>query len=124
MQAQEGDLFNRRRAVLRRKQRTKEMVMETDNKFSFFFLGLGLGTAIGLLFAPKSGAGTRNYLLSKTKDGTSYLKNQGEQLINNATETVERGKQTLETQVKNFTDALDAGKHAYREAVKPPSATV
>ena len=29
--------------------------MDDDNKFSYFFLGLGLGVAAGLLFAPKSG---------------------------------------------------------------------
>src|ERR1022692_2148747 len=58
------------------------MIMETDNRVGYFFLGLGLGTAVGLLFAPKSGAESRNYLRSKTQEGTSYLKNQGEQLVN------------------------------------------
>jgi len=58
--------------------------METDNRVGYFFLGLGLGTAVGLLVAPKSGAESRNYLRSKTQEGTSYLKNQGEQLVNSA----------------------------------------
>ena len=29
--------------------------MDDDSKMSFFFLGLGLGAALGVLFAPKSG---------------------------------------------------------------------
>jgi gas vesicle protein len=102
-------------------QRTKEMVMETYNRFGYFFLGLGVGTAVGLLFAPKSGADSRNYLRSKTQEGTRYLKNQGEQLVNSATETVERGTRTLVDQVRSFSDAVDAGKQAYREAVATPS---
>ena len=38
--------------------------MEDDNKLSYFCLGLGLGVAVGVLFAPKSGAETRDYLRS------------------------------------------------------------
>jgi gas vesicle protein len=100
------------------------MIMETDNRVVYFFLGLGLGTAVGLLFAPKSGAESRNYLRSKAQEGTSYLKNQGEQLVNSATETVERGKRTLQDQVKSFSEAVDAGKEAYREAVATSPSTV
>jgi gas vesicle protein len=91
--------------------------METDNRFGYFFLGLGFGTALGLLLAPKSGSETRNYLRSKTQEGTDYLKKQGQELADSATETIERGKRTLQSQVKDFSDAVDAGKQAYRDAV-------
>jgi gas vesicle protein len=92
--------------------------MESASKLGYFFLGVGLGTAAGLLFAPKPGAEARNYLRSKTQEGTDYLKNQGQELVNSATETVERGKRTLGNSVKNLADAVDAGKQAYREAVE------
>jgi gas vesicle protein len=91
--------------------------MEDDNRFGYFFLGLGLGTAVALLYAPKRGAETRNYLRSKTQQGVDYLQNQGEQLVNSATETVEHGKRTVQNQVKSLADAVEAGKQAYREAV-------
>ena len=48
--------------------------MDDDNKFSYFFLGLGLGVAAGLLFAPKSGPETRELLWSKADEGKEYLK--------------------------------------------------
>jgi gas vesicle protein len=96
--------------------------METDNRFSYFFLGLGLGTAVGLLCAPKSGTDTRNYLRSKTQDGTRYLKDQSQQLVDNATDTIERGKRILQDQVKSVSDAVDVGKQAYRDAVAAPPA--
>jgi gas vesicle protein len=92
--------------------------VESDNRFGYFFLGLGLGTAVALLFAPKSGEEIRNYVRVKTQEGTTYLKNQGEQLVNNATETVERGKRTVQDTAKSFSDAVDAGKQAYREVVE------
>ena len=43
--------------------------MQDDNKFPYFFLGLGLGVAAGLLFAPKSGSETRELLLTKADEG-------------------------------------------------------
>ena len=48
--------------------------MDDDNRFSYFFLGLGLGVAVGLLFAPKTGAETRDLILSKADEGKEYLK--------------------------------------------------
>jgi gas vesicle protein len=93
--------------------------MDSDNGLSYFFLGLGLGTAAGLLLAPKRGAETRDYLRLRTQEGADYLKNQGEQLVDSATETVERGKRAVRDQADSLSDAIDAGKQAYREAVSP-----
>jgi gas vesicle protein len=97
--------------------------MEGDNRFGYFFLGFGFGTALGLLLAPKSGSETRNYLRSKTQEGTDYLKKQGQELADSATETIERGKRTVQTQVRNLSDAVGAGKQAYREAVETAPST-
>jgi gas vesicle protein len=69
--------------------------MNSESRVSYFFLGLGIGTAVGILLAPKSGADSRTYLRLKTREGTRYLKTQGEQLASSAAETVERGKRTL-----------------------------
>ena len=41
--------------------------MGEDNKLSYFFLGLGIGVAAGVLFAPKSGAETREFLRAKRR---------------------------------------------------------
>jgi len=92
--------------------------MEDDNKLSYFFLGLGLGVAVGVLFAPKSGAETRDLLRSKAEEGADYVKRRSDELRDTAAETIERGKQTLRQQKENLAAAVDAGKQAYREAVK------
>ena len=33
--------------------------MDDDKRISYFFLGLGIGAAVGILFAPKAGDETR-----------------------------------------------------------------
>ena len=48
--------------------------MDDDSKMSFFFLGLGLGAALGVLFAPKSGIETREFLMSKANESADLAK--------------------------------------------------
>jgi gas vesicle protein len=94
--------------------------MEDDNKLSYFFLGLGLGVAAGVLFAPKSGAETREFLRSKAEEGTDYVKQRAEDLKGTAAESLERSKQTIQKQKDNLAAAVEAGKQAYREATSTP----
>jgi len=91
--------------------------MEDDNKFSYFFLGLGLGVAVGLLFAPKSGPETRDLLRSKADEGKEYLKRRSNEVRDQATEAIDRGKSTVSRQRENLAAAVEAGRQAYREAV-------
>jgi gas vesicle protein len=92
--------------------------MQEDNKFPYFFLGLGLGVAVGLLFAPKSGSETRELLLNKADEGKEYLKRQGENLRTSAGDAIERSKSALARQREQLSAAVEAGRQAYREAVE------
>lgn len=91
--------------------------MEDDNKFSYFFLGLGLGVAVGLLFAPKSGSETRDLLISKADEGKEYLKRRSNELRDSATDAIEKGKTAVGRQRDHLSAAVEAGKQAYRDAV-------
>lgn len=93
---------------------------EDSNKVSYFFLGLGLGVAVGVLFAPKSGAETREYLRSRAEEGSDYVKRRAEELRDSATDAIDRGKDTLRRHKDNLSAAVDAGRQAYRDAVKTP----
>ena len=95
--------------------------MDDDNKFSYFFLGLGLGVAAGLLFAPKSGPETRDLLRAKADEGKEYLKRRTNELSDQAAEVLERSKSTVSRQRDNLVAAVEAGKQAYREAVTTPN---
>jgi gas vesicle protein len=92
---------------------------------SSFLLGLGVGVGIGMLFAPKSGQETRDLIKNKAGEGTEYLKQRGAELKQSAAEWVDRGKEAINRQRDNLSDAVEAGRQAYREAVgreAPPAA--
>ena len=91
--------------------------MDDDNKFSYFLLGLGMGVAAGLLFAPKSGPETREFLRGKADEGKEYVKRRTSEVGDQVQDAVERGKSTVTRQRDNLMAAVEAGKQAYREAV-------
>ena len=91
--------------------------MEDDSKFSYFFLGLGLGVAVGLLFAPKTGEETRTLIRSKADEGKDYLVRRGTELRDTASDAIEKSRSAVAKQRDNLTAAVEAGKQAYRDAV-------
>jgi len=95
--------------------------MEDDNKLSYFFLGLGVGVAVGVLFAPKSGAETRDLIRSRANEGADYARRRATELRDQASDAIERGKQTISRTKDNLSAAVDAGRQAYRDATAPSS---
>ena len=92
------------------------------NGLSSFLLGLGVGVGIGMLFAPKSGTETRQLIKDKAGEGSDYLKQRGSELKNTASEWVDKGKDALNRSRDSISDAMEAGKQAYRDAVGQPPA--
>jgi gas vesicle protein len=92
--------------------------MQVNNGYGYFLLGVSVGAAVGLLFAPKSGADSRNYLQSKAGEATQKLKDQTAQVMDQAADTINRGKAMLRDQVDTVSTAIDSGKRAYRETVQ------
>jgi len=88
-----------------------------------FLLGLGLGVGVGLLFAPKSGEETRDILLSKADEGKEFLKKQTSGLRETASDMVDKGRDAINRQKDTLSDAIEAGKQAYREKVEPNGAS-
>lgn len=91
--------------------------MDEEKKLSYFFLGLGLGVAVGILFAPKSGEETRGLIRGKAVEGKDYLRRRSQDLRESAEDYLERGKSAITRQREQLAAALEAGKQAYREAV-------
>lgn len=96
--------------------------MENDKRFSYFFLGLGIGVAVGVLFAPKSGVETRELLKEKAEEGKDYLKRRSVELKDSAVEAYEKGKEAVTRQKEQLAAAVEAGKAAYREKVQTAQA--
>jgi gas vesicle protein len=88
-----------------------------NTNLCYFLCGASLGLVVAVLWAPKSGGETREYLRSKADESTEYIKDRAVDLRNAASETIERGKETLRRNKENLGAAIDAGKEAYRESV-------
>jgi gas vesicle protein len=84
-------------------------------KFAFFLAGMGIGAVVALLFAPRSGKETREYLTHKAEEGKDYVQQKSRELKKQAEETVDRAKDLVQKQKEQLSAALDAGKQAYHE---------
>lgn len=89
---------------------------EDSGKFTYFLAGIGIGTLIGLLFAPRSGEETREFLSQKAGEGSEFLKRKGREVREQADDYIVKGKETLQRHRENLEAAVEAGKQAYREA--------
>jgi gas vesicle protein len=97
--------------------------MDEDKRISYFCLGLGIGVAVGILFAPKSGEETRQLIRSKAEEGGEYVKRRSLELRDQANEMADRGKHALTKQKEQLANALEAGKQAYRDSVASDEAS-
>ncbi len=89
------------------------------SKVSFFLVGLGMGTLLGILFAPKSGEETREYLSAKAEEGRDYAQKKARELRERAEDLLERSKEIMSRQKESLSSAVEAGKEAYqREKAK------
>ncbi len=95
------------------------MADNTGSKISFFLVGLGIGTLLGILFAPKSGEETREYLTQKAEEGREYAQKKARELRERADDLLERSKEIASRQKDSVTAAVEAGRDAYqREKAK------
>jgi gas vesicle protein len=86
------------------------------NSFVWFVAGLGLGALLGVLYAPRSGAETRDVLRSRAEDGREYVRSRAREAKDQASEWADRGRDVVNQQKEQFRSAYEAGKQAYREA--------
>jgi gas vesicle protein len=107
---------------------SKEIQMEERSGFGYFLLGLGLGVAAGVLWAPRAGEETRqlladkagegaDYLKARTEEGKEYVRQRSEELKESASDLYEKGRSTVNRHKENLNAAVEAGKQAYRDAL-------
>ena len=61
-----------------------------------FLAGMGVGAAVALLFAPRSGKETREFIGRKAEEGSDYVAAKGRVLRRQAEDFVEQGRKTAE----------------------------
>jgi len=80
---------------------------------SYFLVGLGIGSLIGVLSAPKSGEESREYIAKKAREGNDLVRNKVQELQVRAEETLERGKEIIAQTKGQIAAAIDAGIETY-----------
>lgn len=79
-----------------------------------FAVGLGVGAAVALLFAPKAGEELRSDIAEGVNDGANQLRSTGKELKRK----VQRLADAAQDQVDRVQDAIEAGETAYSQASK------
>ncbi|MEP6716398.1 MAG: YtxH domain-containing protein [Terriglobia bacterium] len=70
--------------------------MEDNGKFGWFVAGAVIGAGVALLFAPKPGKETRNYIGESTKDSREAMESGGRDLMEKGKDLYDRGKQIVD----------------------------
>lgn len=81
----------------------------------WFLTGIGIGAAVGILYAPQSGNETREILMAKAEEGREYVKKRARGAREQAEQWAERGKEAYGAQKEQIRSAVEAGRQAYRE---------
>ena len=89
------------------------MADNVGSKVSYFLVGLGVGALMGVLFAPKSGEDTRDYLSKRADDGREFAQKKARELRERADELIERGKDVASKKRESLSAAVDAGREAF-----------
>jgi gas vesicle protein len=111
------------------KENLKEIFIMADNsgdKFLYFLAGTGIGAALALLFAPKTGRETRDLLArtandskdffsGKVTEGRSFVEERGRKVNDDFSSFIDRSKEAVQRQKEQLAAAFEAGKAAYRE---------
>jgi gas vesicle protein len=87
-----------------------------SNGFMWFLAGLGIGAAVGILYAPKSGRETRESIWQAAEDSREAVTTRARQAKEQASQWVDKSKQYVDSQKEQIKSAFEAGKQAYREA--------
>ena len=90
------------------------MVEKIASKASYLLVGLSVGSLISILFAPKSGERTREYLTKKAKERSEYVQKKARELRGSAEDLVERGKEVVTQKKEQIATAIEVGCEAYQ----------
>ena len=66
---------------------------DTTNRLAWFLTGAIIGATVAILYAPKSGRDTRQYLQDKSRDA---LGDKGKNIVEASREMFDRGRQLVE----------------------------
>jgi gas vesicle protein len=84
--------------------------------FLWFLAGLGIGAAVGIIFAPKSGEEMRQRIREVAEESSGTIRERARQARGQAGDWAGKGREYLNQQKEQVRSAYEAGRQAYREA--------
>ncbi len=89
------------------------MADNVGSKVSYFLVGLGVGALMGVLFAPKSGEDTRDYLAKRADEGRDFAQRKARELRDRADDLIEKSKEVASRKRESISAAVEAGRDAF-----------
>jgi gas vesicle protein len=83
------------------------MTEKIHSTAGYFLAGLAIGSLVGIVFAPKSGEGSREYLSKKIKEGSKHARKKARELREHADDLVDRGKELVNETKEQIATGLD-----------------
>jgi len=82
-----------------------------------FLVGVGVGGAVALLLAPRTGEQTRKLIAKKAEEGKDYMASKGREFRGQAEELLEKGKGLVTKQRERLAEVIETGKEAARSTL-------
>jgi gas vesicle protein len=86
---------------------------KTMPNMNYFLMGLGIGSAVAILLAPKSGQETRQYIADKTREANNFTRQKAREVKIRAEDAVEHGKETIAQTKEQIATAIEVGRETY-----------
>jgi gas vesicle protein len=79
-----------------------------------FLCGFGAGVLMGVLFTPRSGVATRDYIGSMANGSVDFVKRQTGEIRESTLDIVDRGREALQRQVERLAAPAANGAEVYQ----------
>ena len=83
---------------------------EGTSRLAWFLTGVVLGATVAVLYAPKSGKDTRQFISEKTQQGKEAVTETGKDVVEASKEMFDRGRKLVE----DAADLFDRGRKLVR----------
>jgi gas vesicle protein len=88
---------------------------------SWFLVGVGVGTAVSLLVAPRAGEDLREELATSAREGAENVRQRSRQAVESLSEFADRGRQKINEMVDKGHGAVESGRSQLDDYVERAS---
>jgi gas vesicle protein len=92
------------------RQEQDDVQEETSNTLGWFLAGAVIGAAVAILYAPKSGKETRQFIADTTQKGKEAVVDSSQSVLDAGRDMFERGRKLVE----DAADLFDRGRRLVR----------